>query len=111
MMKLFFIYFFIKLNYPNLSSNIPSPIVKQCDGDYQYEKYKNLLVWRIEMIDQSNSTGSLEFSVASGHSNEFFPVNVSFFSSKSYCDIQVKRKERILNHIFQQEFFFNLKYI
>lgn len=71
-----------------LPSNIQVPIVKQCDGDYQYEKYKNLLAWRIEMIDQSNSTGSLEFSVTSGHSSEFFPVNVSFSSTKSYCDIQ-----------------------
>lgn len=40
------------------------------------------------MIDQSNSTGSLEFTV-SGHANEFFPVNVNFVSQKSYCDIQV----------------------
>ena len=40
------------------------------------------------MIDQSNSSGSLEFSVA-GHASDFFPVNVSFVSPKSYCDIQI----------------------
>lgn len=72
-----------------LPSHIPAPIIKNCDGDFQYDKYKNHLVWKIEMIDQSNSTGSLEFSVSSGHSNEFFPVNVSFVSEKPYCDIQV----------------------
>jgi hypothetical protein len=40
------------------------------------------------MIDQSNSTGSLEFSVA-GHASDFFPINVQFVSHKPYCDIQV----------------------
>lgn len=40
------------------------------------------------MIDQTNSTGSFEFTV-NGHANEFFPVNVNFVSTKPYCDIQV----------------------
>jgi len=71
-----------------IPSNVAAPIIKVCDGDYTYEKYKNCLIWRISSIDKSNSTGSLEFSV-SGHANEFFPVNVTFVSSKSYCDIQV----------------------
>jgi len=75
-------------NNSAFSSNV-APVIKQCDGDYHYEKYKNLLIWRIDMIDQSNSTGSLEFTVSSGHSNEFFPVNVTFVSHKPYCDIQV----------------------
>ena len=65
-----------------------APIIKVCDGDYTYEKYKNCLIWRISSIDRTNSTGSLEFTV-SGHANEFFPVNVTFVSNKSYCDIQV----------------------
>lgn len=63
-------------------------MVKNCDGDFQYEKYKNCIIWRIPMIDQSNSTGSFEFTVT-GHANEFFPVNVNFVSTKPYCDIQV----------------------
>lgn len=65
-----------------------APIVKQIDGEYSYEKYKNCLIWRIASIDQSNSSGSLEFTVA-GHASDFFPVNVNFVSNKSYCDIQV----------------------
>lgn len=70
-----------------IPSNVAAPIIKNCDGDYQYEKYKNYLVWRNTSIDQSNSTGSLEFSVA-GHANDFFPINVTFVSHKSYCDVQ-----------------------
>ena len=67
-----------------------APIIKQCEGDYTYEKYKNCLIWRLGLIDQSNSTGSLEFSV-SGHPGDFFPINVSFISHKPYCDIQVRK--------------------
>ena len=65
-----------------------APIIKQCDGDYTYEKYKNTLIWKISSIDQSNSTGSLEFAVAGKFGAEFFPINVNFVSHKSYCDIQ-----------------------
>jgi len=71
-----------------IPSNVSAPIIKQIDGDYSYEKYKNCLIWRISSIDQSNSSGSLEFSVG-GHASDFFPVNVNFVSNKSYCDIQV----------------------
>lgn len=71
-----------------IPSNVAAPIIQTCDGDYSYEKYKNCLFWRLTSIDKSNSTGTMEFSVA-GHANEFFPVNVSFTSETSYCDIQV----------------------
>ncbi len=36
-------------------------------------------------------TGSMEFSIA-GHPDDFFPVNVSFVSKKTYCDIEVRCK-------------------
>ncbi len=68
---------------------MPAPIVKQIDGDYTYEKYKNHLIWRITTIDDSNTTGSLEFSVQ-GHPTDFFPINVNFSSNKSYCDLRVE---------------------
>lgn len=71
-----------------IPSNVAAPIVKNCDGDYSYEKYKNCMFWRISSIDKSNATGTLEFTV-SGHADDFFPVNVSFVSDVSYCDIEV----------------------
>jgi len=46
------------------------------------------MYWRIASLDESNSSGTLEFTV-SGHANEFFPINVQFSSEKSYCNIQV----------------------
>ncbi|RNA09231.1 coatomer subunit delta [Brachionus plicatilis] len=80
----------LELNNVSIVIPLPSnqaPIVKNCDGDFQHEKYKNCIIWRIPMIDQSNSTGSFEFTV-NGHANEFFPINVNFVSPKPYCDIQ-----------------------
>lgn len=71
-----------------IPSNVAAPIVKNCDGDYSYEKYKNCMFWRIASLDKSNAAGTLEFTV-SGHANEFFPINVQFSSEKSYCDILV----------------------
>jgi len=70
-----------------IPSNVAAPIIKHCDGDYHYEKYKNVLIWRLTTVDQTNSTGSVEFSV-SGHPNDFFPINVQFASQTSYCDIR-----------------------
>lgn len=69
-------------------SNVAAPIVKDCDGDYAYEKYKNCMYWRIATIDKSNTTGRFEFTV-SGQASDFFPVNVQFVSAISYCDIEV----------------------
>ena len=47
-----------------------------------------MIIWNLPVIDASNKTGSLEFSIA-GHPDDFFPVNVNFMSKKSYCDLQV----------------------
>ena len=40
------------------------------------------------MIDASNKNGSLEFTIA-GMAGDFFPIKVSFLSTKSYCNIEV----------------------
>ncbi|XP_060572512.1 coatomer subunit delta-like [Ruditapes philippinarum] len=88
-----------ELEQPNLELNdvlisipIPSgvgaPVVGDCDGEYNYDSRKNVLQWNLTVIDSSNKSGSMEFSVG-GHPDDFFPVNVSFVSKKSYCDIQI----------------------
>ena len=41
-------------------------------------------------IQMSHISGSMEFSIA-GHPDDFFPVNVSFVSKKTYSDIEVSR--------------------
>lgn len=61
----------------------------ECDGDYRHDSRKNVLEWRLPVIDASNKSGSMEFTVA-GHTNDFFPVSVNFVSKKSFCDIEVR---------------------
>ena len=60
----------------------------ECDGDYTYEKRGSLL-WQLPLIDSKNKTGSMEFSCG-GNPDDFFPVQVAFFSKKSYSGIEVK---------------------
>ncbi|XP_064651344.1 coatomer subunit delta-like [Lineus longissimus] len=70
-------------------SGVGSPVVNECDGEYQYESRKNLLEWRHAVIDGSNKTGAMEFSMG-GHPDDFYPINVTFYSKKSYCDMEIQ---------------------
>ena len=70
-------------------SGVGAPVVGDCDGEYNYDSRKNTLHWSLPVIDHSNKSGSMEFSMG-GHPDDFFPINVSFVSKKSYCDIQVR---------------------
>lgn len=64
-----------------------SPVVAECDGEYTFEKRGSLL-WQLPLIDANNKTGSMEFS-CSGTPDDFFPVQVAFFSKKSFSGLQV----------------------
>lgn len=71
-----------------MPSGVGAPVVNDCDGEYHYDNRKNILEWRLPVIDSSNKTGSMELTIG-GHANDFFPVNVSFISKKLYFDIKV----------------------
>ena len=58
------------------------------DGEYHYDHKHSVLEWQLPVIDSSNKSGSMEFSIA-GHPGDFFPVSVTFTSRKSYCDLKV----------------------
>ena len=74
----------------NFRSAVGAPVVSECEGEYHYNNRKNILEWTLPLIDESNKSGSMEFSI-NGHPDDFFPVNVSFVSKKPYCDIEVIR--------------------
>ena len=69
-------------------SGVGAPVVNECEGEYHHDSRKNILEWTLPLIDESNKSGSMEFSIA-GHPDDFFPIAVSFMSKKSYCDIKV----------------------
>ena len=63
-------------------------MIGELDGEHFYDPKKHTLEWRLPVIDASNRTGSMEFTVA-GLPLDFFPINVSFTSAKPYCSIEV----------------------
>lgn len=67
------------------------PTVSQCDGEFVFNMRSQSVEWRLPLIDESNSQGSLEFSTAAVDANSFFPVNVSFSSKHTYASINVMR--------------------
>lgn len=66
-----------------------TPIVGECDGAYNHESRRNQLVWSLPFIDQSNKTGSMEFSAPRAIPNDFFPVTVHFASKTPFTHIKV----------------------
>ena len=73
---------------PPPRSSVGAPVVGEVDGEYSYNAKKHILNWRLALIDASTSHGSMEFAIA-GMPSDFFPVKVSFASSKPYCNIEV----------------------
>ena len=67
---------------------VGAPVVGEIEGDYHYDHKRSVLEWQLPVIDESNKSGVLEFSI-SGHPDDFFPINVSFGSTKSFCDLKV----------------------
>lgn len=68
---------------------VGAPVVGEVEGDYHYDHKRSILEWQIPVVDESNKSGAMEFSI-SAHPDDFFPVNVSFGSSKSFCDVKIK---------------------
>ena len=62
-------------------------MVSDCDGEYTYER-RGALLWQLPMIDANNKSGSMEFE-CNGNPDDFFPVQIAFFSKKSFSGIQV----------------------
>jgi len=66
-----------------------APRVSQVDGDWRYDPRRSVMLWTIDLIDDQNRSGSLEFVVPACDSGVFFPVEVNFTATKTLCDVQV----------------------
>jgi len=69
-------------------SGVGGPVVGEVAGDYHYDQKKAILDWQLPVIDASNTQGSLEFTMP-GHPDDFYPINVSFYSPKTICGLQL----------------------
>ena len=71
-------------------SNGHPPAVGQCDGEWRYDARASALVWTVELVDDANRSGSLEFSVPAADPNAFYPIDVSFTAPATLCDVEVE---------------------
>jgi len=71
-----------------IPSGVGAPTVSECEGEYNYDSRKGALLWQHTIIDNSNKSGAMEFSVA-GNPDDFFPVTLSFSSDKTFSGISV----------------------
>ncbi|KAI9026287.1 hypothetical protein DFJ74DRAFT_663805 [Hyaloraphidium curvatum] len=76
----------ISIPYP---SGGGAPTVGEVDGLYEIDKQHRVIEWQLPIVDSSNRSGSLEFTVNSDNVNAFFPIKVTFSSSKSLFDIDI----------------------
>lgn len=77
----------VRIRIPLGTSDAPG--ILSVDGTHKYNAAHNELVWELQMIDQSNSTGSLEFSIAQKDTGAFFPITVEFSSQSLFVDVEV----------------------
>jgi len=76
----------ISVPLPNLRD---PPTINQVDGDFQYDPRRNALDWSIDLIDNTNRSGSLEFVVPATDADMFFPIEIVFNSKSTFCDVKV----------------------
>ncbi|KAI8928048.1 hypothetical protein BC831DRAFT_450206 [Entophlyctis helioformis] len=75
----------ISIPYPG---NNP-PTVGDVEGHYQIDRQRRVVVWSLPLIDTSNSSGVLEFQVASEDVSAFYPIQVAFRSTQLLNPIQI----------------------
>jgi len=80
----------------NLQVTIPLPasrevpVVNSCDGEFRHDVRKNTMTWMVDLVDQSNRNGSMEFAVPAADAGSFFPIDIQFSSTGTYCGIGVE---------------------
>lgn len=73
------------------------PRVNDCDGQWQYDSRNGCVLWTIDLIDDSNRTGSMELIVGAAAPESFFPVTVAFSAKDTLCDIAVPQVVNVAN--------------
>ena len=66
-----------------------SPVILNMDGTHRHNASAQEMIWELDLIDSSNSSGSLEFTIAQKNADAFFPISVSFESTKLFCNLDV----------------------
>lgn len=66
------------------------PSIENIDGEYKHDPSSGMMCWHFDMVDaNTNSTGSLEFSVAGHNPDVFFPIQIGFRSETLLCPLVI----------------------
>jgi hypothetical protein len=85
----------VKIRIPLGTSATPN--VASIDGSYKHSASTNELIWEIDLIDSSNSSGSLEFNIQQKNVDAFFPIQVHFSSMQLYCPLDIIEVTSVAN--------------
>jgi hypothetical protein len=64
-------------------------VLQQVEGDTHYDSRKGQLLWTIDLLDDSNRSGALEFVVPACNPEAFLPVTLNFSAQQTLCDLTV----------------------
>ncbi|EFJ26392.1 hypothetical protein SELMODRAFT_172790 [Selaginella moellendorffii] len=78
----------VKITIPLPALRDP-PTVNQVDGEWRYDSRRSVLEWSVVLIDNSNRNGAMEFVVPAADASVFFPIDVKFTATKTFCDLKV----------------------
>eukprot|EP01038_Epipyxis_sp_PR26KG_P004625 gene4625-6504_t len=75
-----------------------SPNILSVDGSHRHNASAQELLWEISLIDRSNASGSLEFTILQKNSDAFFPITVGFSSQSLFCNVEVQTVKSVSNN-------------
>lgn len=66
------------------------PEIESIDGEYKHDPTAGVMCWHFDQVDaNTNSTGSLEFSIAGSNPDAFFPIQIGFRSETILCPLVI----------------------
>lgn len=72
-----------------LGTTVP-PSIESIDGVYKHDPAAGMMCWHFDRVDaNTNTSGSMEFSIAGNNPEAFFPIQIGFRSETLLCPIVV----------------------
>jgi len=66
------------------------PSIESIDGQYKHDPRAGMMCWHFDVVDgNTNSTGSLEFSIPGSNPEAFFPIQIGFRSETLLCPLVI----------------------
>jgi len=66
-----------------------APVVGEADGTYEFDVKNHAMNWKLDLVDHSNPTGAMEFTMKGGGNIPLLPINISFTSRVTFCNVEV----------------------